>query len=161
MPLSVQHDLLEEQNQLVAHRYDFYLWPKKWAAFNNTSFVNPWQTVRMDPADAKKIPTTPGIYTLVIQPGLVAHPSCSYVMYVGKTAKQNLRTRFRQYLKPKKRPKIVRLITLYQSSMVFCFCSIDDVNLVGKAEEDLIAALLPPCNDQMPASVSKVVGAFQ
>lgn len=154
-------DLIEQQDKFRAHQYEFCLWPERWSEFRNASFGAAWKTVAMKAAEAIGVPEAPGIYTLVVQPGLANHPFCSYVMYVGKTEKQGLRARFKQYLKKQRRPKIQRLIQKYGDNLSFCYCQFEPVEQVDQAEKDLIAALLPPCNDRLPAAVSKIVGAFQ
>src|SRR2546426_704434 len=69
------------------------------------------------------IPASPGVYSLLLRPGIADHPACSYLMYVGKT--RSLRRRFREYLTREKqetgRPKIFRLLMKYPDHVWFCF----------------------------------------
>lgn len=82
-------------------------------------------------------------------------------MYVGKT--NSLHRRFGEYLNQEKRetgrPKIFRLLNVYPDHTWFCFSLVSQTDLVN-VEEALLAAYIPPANDQLPAEVSKVTGAF-
>lgn len=153
-------DIIKEQDDLKAHCWDIVLWPKKWQDYS-CSQTSSWETYRLGNVDRENIPDQPGIYTLLIQPGIAKHPACSYLMYVGKAT--SLRNRFRNYLvwerRESGRPKIVRLLNKYSDHLWFCFCRIPQECLT-EVEDALITAHLPPCNDQLPAEIRAVRGAF-
>ena len=155
-------DLIKEQDGLIAHRYAFFLVPEKWETYNLSDPFN-WEMHPFQPDQAENIPSEPGIYSFVIQPGIASHPRCSYLMYIGKT-KRTLRERFREYFRerdnPAGRPKIVRLLNKYHGYLHFCCLAIAKKERIGEIEDALINAFLPPCNDQFPAEVRRVIGAF-
>lgn len=155
-------DLIEEQDQLIAHRYDFFLWPRQWKAYNLSDSFN-WKIHPFQRNQVKHIPREPGIYSFVIQPGIASHPHCSYMMYIGKTC-NTLRDRFRDYLDeqndPNGRRKVVRFLHKYQGYLHFCCSTIAETEQIKKIEDALISAFLPPCNSQFPADIRPAIGAF-
>ena len=157
-------DLIQAQDQFSAHQCPFSLWPQKWKAYNLPDPFN-WEIYPFQRNQIGNIPSTPGIYSFVIQPGIASHPYCSYLMYIGKT-ERTLRQRFREYLReqhnPKGRPKIFRLLNRYQGYLHFCCSAISATGRIGDIEDALITALIPPCNDQFHATISPIVrGAFK
>jgi len=155
-------DLIAEQDQLQAHRYDFFLWPKLWSEYTFSIAFN-WKVHQFDETEIPNIPDCPGIYAFLIQPGIASFTSCSYLMYIGKT-ERTLKQRFKEYISEKQketgRPKIVRLLNKYQGYLYFCCSMIDPIISIGDVEKALLNAFLPPCNDQFPAEVRRVRGAF-
>ena len=105
------------------------------------------------------MPTTTGVYSLVIQPRIAGHSGCSYLMYVGKA--KNLRARFGDYLTREriKRPKVVRVLELYSGHLTFFYSTIDET-VLDVTEEELINAFVPPCNSKFTADVQRARGAF-
>lgn len=156
------HDLIEEQDQLIAHRYEFFLWPRQWAAYNLSHSFN-WMIHPFQSDQAKHVPREPGIYSFLIQPGITSHPYCSYMMYIGQTC-NTLRGRFRDYLDeqndPNGRKKVVRFLHKYQGYLHFCYSTIAETTEIKKIEDALINAFLPPCNSQFPAEIRPAIGAF-
>ena len=156
-------DLISEQNQLRDHQYTFSLWPKQWAAYDFQDSFN-WKSHPFQQNQKNNIPSQPGIYSFVIQPSIISYPDCLYLMYIGK-AEHGLRHRFNQYFSeqdnPAGRPKIVRLLNLYQGYLHFCCSVIQKKEDIVEIEKALICAFLPPCNDRFPAGFSRVIGAFQ
>lgn len=157
------NDLIGEQDQLSAHRHTFFLWPRQWAAYNFQGFFN-WQIYPFQQNQKKNIPMQPGIYSFVIKPGIISYPDCLYLMYIGK-AEYGLRHRFNRYFRelddPAGRPKIVRLLNRYQGYLHFCYSIIEEKEQIAETEKALIGALLPPCNDQFPAGINRIIGGFQ
>jgi hypothetical protein len=156
-------DVINEQNEFIAHTYKITLWPKRWKAYANPLALN-WTPVPLDDVTrkARAIPEVSGIYTLLIQPGIANHPCCSFLLYVGQT--KNLYSRFGQYLTSEKketgRPKIFRLLNLYEGHIKFCFTLVPQKDL-DAVEDDLTDAYLPYCNDKFTADLRPVVGAFK
>jgi excinuclease UvrABC nuclease subunit len=153
-------DIIAEQDEFKAHTREFTLWPRKWQACDSGQ-IQTWSTHRLATEEKKRIPDGPGIYTLLIQPGIVCHPACSYLMYVGQAA--SLKRRFGEYLTRERRaqgrPKIFRLLSKYSNYVWFCFTLVPRENL-EEVETALISAFIPPCNDQLPAEIGSVKGAF-
>lgn len=138
-----------------------WLWPRQWEAYPNRIPCQ-WQAVRLEQANQPAIPVGPGVYTLIIASGVAGHPYGNYLMYVGKS--NSLQRRFGEYLSAEKRetgrPKIFRLLNRYEQHLWFCYTEalLPDITML---EDDLTEAFLPPCNDKFPATIRKVVTAFQ
>jgi hypothetical protein len=143
-------DILEEEDQKKIHSHEIVLWPRRWNGYRFETSLT-WQIHRLMIAEKPHIPDQPGIYTLLVQPGIAHHPACSYLMYVGKT--KSLHRRFGEYLQEKNRdtgrPRILRLLNGYPDHVWFCFTELLESEL-HNAEEALIEAYLPPCNEQFP-----------
>ena len=157
-------DLIDEQNQLSAHRYTFSLWPRQWAAYNLPDRFN-WEMHPFQQDQIENIPSEPGIYSFVIQPGIASYPECSYLMYVGRT-ERTLRERFMEYFRERRnvergRPKILRLLNQYQGYLHFCYSTIQQKERLEEIEDAIIAAFLPPCNDKFPSGIRRIIGGFQ
>jgi excinuclease UvrABC nuclease subunit len=154
------HDLTQEQDELASFRYTFNLWPRQWlVCAYHVPFQ--WQTYKFVDSERENIPIESGIYTFVVMPYLFGHPSCAFLMYVGRT--NSLRRRFSDYLREKgneqARPKIVRLLNKYPDNIWFCYTVIAKAD-ISHVEDTLIEAYMPPCNDQFPASVRRILKAF-
>ena len=153
-------DIINEQDEFKAHCYEFALWRRKWQEYRDICVLD-WQLYPLADHERPSIPDQPGIYTLLVQPGIASHPACSYLMYVGQTT--SLRRRFGEYLTSEKRetgrPKIFRLLNMYPDHAWFCFSLVPDANL-DVVEAALLTAYIPPANDQLPAQVRRVTGAF-
>lgn len=155
-------DLIAEQNQLKAHQCDFYLWPKLWSEYTSSLAFN-WKVHPFDETEIPNIPDYLGIYAFLIQPGIASFHCCSYLMYIGKT-ERTLKKRFKEYIYEKQsetgRPKIVSLLNKYQGYLYFCCSTVASGIPIEDMEKALLKAFLPPCNDQFPAEVRRVIGAF-
>lgn len=138
----------------------FALWPKPWRAYKSRICAN-WKVTRLGKASRRKIPKRSGIYTMLIQPGIAAHPAASFPMYVGQA--KDLARRFNEYLtserKPDGRPKIVQLLHKYDEFLWFGFCEVNIPDL-DSAENALITAMDPPCNDRVEARLAVTRKAF-
>jgi hypothetical protein len=154
-------DIIKEQDELKAHTLDITLWPKRWKAF-----VQPhplaWTILRLEKPQQTSVPKSAGIYTILVQPGIAGHPSCSFLLYVGKS--KNLYVRFGQYLTTERRvvgrPKVFRMLNTYSDYAWFCFTPVPQAQ-IGMVEDVLIGAYIPHCNDDFPADLRPVVGAFK
>jgi hypothetical protein len=85
-------------------------------------------------------------------------------MYIGKTDR-TLWERFGEYMRERDsnaiRPKLLRLLPLYENDLFFMFAPISTgPTIVGATEQVLISAFLPPCNDRLDAEVNRVRKAF-
>lgn len=156
-------DILKEQDEMKAHTHEFVLWPRKWQEYDNVNLVCNWQMHRLVEVERPNIPNQSGVYTLLVQPGIAAHPACSYIMYVGQAT--SLRRRFGDYLTSEKResgrPKIFRLLNMYENNLWFCYALVPNDRL-DVFEDALMASYLPPKNsdNRLPASVRAIRGAF-
>jgi len=136
--------------------------PQQWAAYNLSDSLN-WEIYPFQQDQIENIPNQPGVYSFVIQPGIASHSACSYLMYIGQT-KRTLQDRFEDYFDERKnpagRPKLLDLLNFYEDYLHFCCSTIEEKERIGEIEDELIKAFLPPCNDQLPAGVRRVTGAF-
>lgn len=153
---------LEGQDEFAASGYSFTFWRRQWENYRDDYQLS-WETKRLDGAEKGGVPNEPGVYTLVLKPGIANHPECAYLMYVGKA--KSLRRRFGDYLSeelrrsPRRRPKIFRAIRKYPDHIYFCFARIPAAHITA-AEHVLIDAYIPPLNNRFSAEVSKIVRAF-
>ena len=157
------NDILPDPNKLGGHDYTFFLWPRQWTNYNLSGPFN-WEIHPFQQDKADNIPIKPGIYSFIIQPGIADHPHCSYLMYVGVT-ERSLRERFQEYFREKRkiesgRPKILKLLHVYQDYLHFCCSAITETERIEDIEDALIKAFIPPCNDQYPAGISRAMKAF-
>jgi hypothetical protein len=159
------NDLIIEQDQAKAHEHTFLLWPRLWQEYTEShGFSFDWEEHQFLSSEAGNIPNEPGLYTFVIQPNVANHPSCSYLMYLGKTKK--LRRRFRDYLREKRleigRPKVVNLLNKYPYHTCFCYAVVEDSSILTEMEKALLGAFVPPINkEQFPAKISRIVEALR
>ena len=157
------NDLLPDPDKPSGHRWSFVLWPQQWEAHNLSDLFN-WEIHPFKREQIDEIPREPGIYSFVVQPGIANYPYCSYLMYVGMTERP-LRERFREYFSEKYnaidgRPKIVKLLNVYQDYLHFCCLTIAETERIKEIEDELLNAFIPPCNDQYPTEISRVMKAF-
>ena len=128
-------DIIAEQDAYAAHRYEFFLLPRQWRECSRPG-VESWSAVRLVEGEGDSVPALPGVYTLLVQPGIVHHPACSYLMYVGKT--KSLRRRLGEYRDERKRetgrPKILRLLTKYAEHTWFCYALVPEEHLTSTEE---------------------------
>jgi excinuclease UvrABC nuclease subunit len=151
-------DILKEQDNVSSHRLSFILMPKLWQEYRVS---HNWVMHPCNQAQKSLIPDIPGIYTLLVQPGIASHPSCSYLMYVGKAT--SLKRRFGEYFSERKRatgrPNIIFLFNKFENNLWFCYTTINKDQL-SSVENALIDAYMPPLNDQIQAKAKKGIRAF-
>ena len=151
-------DIMQAQNEMRIHQHSFTLWPQRWATYSE---IHEWNLSRLVASERDKIPTSSGIYTLLMIPEIANHLACSYLMYVGQTV--CLQRRFGEYLNKERResgrPKMFRFLNLYSDHVWFCFTLVD-LSLLDATEDGLRDAYIPPLNDSYSGELSRVVGAF-
>lgn len=132
------------------------MWPRQWSSCTH---LFDWSTVALNQEFRDDVPTSAGIYSLVVRPGIAGHPDCSYLMYVGQT--KDLRKRFGTYLtsERRKRQKIIRLLEIYTGYITFYYTSVS-LEALDRVEEQLINAFVPPCNSNFKGTLKGVQGAF-
>lgn len=154
------HDILTQQEEIKKYATEFILWPDAWSRFSSPH-SRQWAMVRLERNQRVRVPNDPGVYTLLVQPGIANHPACSFLMYVGQAV--SLCRRFSEYLgaerKASGRPKVLRLLHRYDPHVWFCFTKVAAKHL-DLTEDALISAYLPPCNEEVPAEVRKGRNAF-
>ncbi len=129
----------------------FMLCPNTWRGYTTT---HRWQGEKLESAKVGQIPDAPGIYTLILKPGIADHPACSYLMYVGKT--NSLRNRFRDYLTSEKlatgRPRIFIFLNLYDGFICFYYTPVN-MNALDIVEDALTDAYQPPLNTEVKGTI--------
>lgn len=155
-------DLIDTQNEMKVHSWlEFTLWPRMWATYPNSTSLC-WICHKLDRSRRHLIPGRPGVYTLLIQPGIAEHPYCSYLFYVGKAV--SLRRRFGEYLgKERTNPRrayMYRALNMYSNNIWFCMAEVESSQL-DIVEDALKQAYMPPLNHDVPADVRPIVRAFR
>ena len=152
------NDLASEIDEIKKHRQGFILWPRQWREYTQS---HGWQNEKLERTKVNQIPDSPGIYTLILQPGIAGHPSCSYLMYVGQAV--SLQRRFREYLGKERletgRPKIYYFLNKYNGYICFCYTIVAS-NLLDNVEDRLMSAYIPPLNEQYSGEIGRALGAF-
>ena len=148
-------DIVERQDEALNYRYSFALWPRQWATYSES---HDWRQTRLVASEAGSIPDCSGVYTLVAKPNIANHPSCAYLMYVGRSI--SLRRRFGEYLNKERRqsgrPLMFRFLDKYSEHVWFCFTLADSSSLES-IESGLRDAYIPPLNDQFTGELTKIV----
>ena len=152
-------DVLSDYLKLHGWSRRFLLCPDTW---KNYSPTHEWHGEKLDISKKDQIPNEPGIYTLILKPGIASHPACSYLMYVGKE-ESSLRTRFYDYLTSEKRvtgrPRIYVFLNLYEGFICFYYTPIKKKELV-QVEDSLTNAYQPPLNTKVKGSMGQARRAF-
>lgn len=152
-------DLVSKVDELKANKETFVLWKTQWKTYQDE---HNWVHTRLLRSRATEVPTGPGIYTLILEPGIAGHPSCSYLMYVGK-AKKSLRERFTDYLTgerdPEGRPRVAYFLRKYSHYVWFCFTEVP-LSDIDRVEEKLISAYIPPLNRTYVGELGRIMRAF-
>jgi hypothetical protein len=152
----------ESEKDIRSYRIDrFILYPEHWT--NYPDFIKlDWKKVKFNASNAQQVPgDKTGVYTFVADAALAQHPACSYLLYVGKAESQDLRKRYRKYLRAeqewKERPHIVRMISNWSGHLWFYYAEIAERSAINSLEAELITALLPPMNREWPAEISPLM----
>lgn len=152
-------DIVNQQDNFISFRRDFFLNTKKWKSISNYPDFN-WYSLPFTREKLAEIPEAPGIYTFVINPKYTNHPQ-RYLCYIGKA--DSLKKRYRDYLSERNResgrPKIIRLLIKWERFIEFTYTLIEKQEL-NRIESDLIDAFIPPSNERVSSEVHKIKGAF-
>lgn len=144
---------------------DFRLWrvvlaPAHWSRCTLGAELK-WCGVKFEQGNIQSIPKNSGVYTFVVKPGIANHPSCSYLLYVGKAEKQVLRARFKQYFKERqngdysRRPHVTEMLRKWEGYLWFYYAKVPKRMTTKEVEDQLLAAYLPPSNRTFPCSVRR------
>ena len=136
-------------------------WPAKWTAFNVPGVNWAWQSIPFRQSSVSAVPDNQhGVYSFSLCPQVSSHPQNSLLIYIGKAEKMTLRKRFESYFdeaKNAKRSSIGYMFRKYKDNLVFCYSVIPNTALIVKAEDALLSAMIPICNERFPAAVSKII----
>ncbi len=136
--------------------------PEHWSNYSSSVKLE-WCGEKFENARANHIPKENGVYTFVVKPGIAGHPSCSYLLYVGKAEKQALAIRFKQYLTERqkgddsRRPHVVEMLKKWDGFLWFYYATIKKQSEITEVENQLLAAFLPPSNRTFPCSVRRSI----
>lgn len=139
----------------------FILCPMHWTGYPGITALT-WNRVKFTESNASLIPNDKtGVYSFVVDADVAQHPACSYLLYIGKVKDQNLRARYRQYLRAstawKSRPHIADMVEKWSDHLWFCYAEVSDTTVINQLEEDLITAFLPPENRSWPATITHIM----
>lgn len=150
-----------ELKDFLLHR--MVLSPRQWKSCNIPLKLT-WRAVKFEYANGSAIPDkAKGVYTFVVKPGIANHPSCSYLMYVGRAEKQMLHSRFSQYLSEQakgeesRRPHVTEMLLKWEGFLWFYYAKISDKTKIRRAEDELLTAYLPPSNRTFPTRIRRAV----
>ena len=151
--------------EMVLHHHTMIMVPAWWSAFSaGTTPALTWSVFPFKDASRTKIPNVPGVYAFLVVPNIAGNLSVSYLMYIGKTDRP-LRQRFGEYMLEAKsdriRPNLLRILPRYPDHLVFA-CAETPAGIAPKnVETALLRAFVPPCNDQLPATILRAKKAFK
>lgn len=165
--------------KIKQHEVNYLLYPILWNDFDFTTLlkVNPiWKDeikflndVGDDISDEMKaLPDDKGgIYIFIIRCSVL--PTISdYLAYIGRaqlsdshSLKVRCRKYFYEYVGVDGRPKITRMIGQWGKDLYLKYAELDDNDDTVKLEAQLINAILPPFNDEIPdKTIKQAVNAF-
>ena len=101
-----------------------------------------------------------GIYLFLLRPDIVPHVH-KYILYVGRvqySEQQNLRKRFREYIKDD-RADIQNMRESWGKELYIRYLPLTDNEIIRELETELLKAVIPPCNDQYPGILNKAMRA--
>lgn len=126
-----------------------------------------WHCVSFPPDRAARrgLPDDSGVYVFVAEPSLFSLPQTSTLLYVGKAKK--IRSRIRAYISELKirsgktnRPHIWRMTNAWNGHLRYYYTTTTDVAAAEALEDEMLAALNPYFNKELPAELSQRVRAF-
>lgn len=152
------------KNRLELYQKSFVLSPELWRKFkiddiSSVDFTK-WGCIKLINGGAfspelSKLPDKHGgIYIYCIEPRIVPDVGI-YVMYIGKAAKQSLRTRVKNYKAclndPETRPRLHNLFTQWGDYIYVHYLPVEgSEDAITVLEDRLIAAYgKPPCNAEV------------
>jgi hypothetical protein len=141
-------------------------WKRRWGEFQPPTGISwNWISVPFDTSAVSSVPNNQhGLYTFVLCPRVASHPKNHFILYVGKAQKSTLRARFQHYfqeMKKVKRPHICIALNKYKGHLEFCYTTISNQQDIPLGEDALLVALMPPFNEDYPASVSQIMAALR
>lgn len=149
-------------DEMTRHSHQMIMVPRRWSSLSVQATLS-WSVFPFNDGSRSLIPDQQGVYAFLIVPGVAGDLNASYLMYIGETGR-TLRERFGEYLvearSDKIRPKLLRILPLYPDHLVFACAPLPASIAPKDVESALIEALLPPGNDEVPATVRRPRKAF-
>lgn len=152
------HDFQLKATRLRPYIQWFVLSPVQWAAYEPVVALE-WEMVPFQEDSLGEIPEgLKGVYTFVVRPSIANHDNCAYLLYVGRTIRQDFKERFRQYLREQstskpKRPHITDMLIKWNGYLCFCYAEIEDNEAIVQTEERLQKAYIPPLCRGFPTEI--------
>lgn len=152
------HITLNPQNcwNTFDHKFDSIINSDEWCEIK---FLNDTADGIND--DISKVPSDKGgIYLFVLHPDIVPKVH-RYILYVGRvksTPQQNLRKRFREYVKDQ-RSDILLMRENWGKDLYIRYLPLTDNDIISALEEELIRVIIPPCNSVYPGKLNKAMRA--
>ena len=153
--------------EMKTHKVDFILNPNEiWDTFNPelSCFTqsNKWKEIKflndegsdINPIISDVPNNCGGIYIFYLRSGIIPN-SHEYIMYIGRvkyTEYQNLRKRFKEYIKDN-RPKITIMREMWGKKLYIRYLPLSDNNTIEKLEEELIRVIIPPFNEEIKPKI--------
>ncbi len=112
-------------------------------------------------SDIENVPSNEGgIYVFTIKSDIIRNAHI-YILYIGRvwsTPDQNLKKRFKEYYNDT-RPKIMFMRETWGNNLYIKYLPLTDNVLISNLEEELIKAIIPPCNDKYPKVIRRAMRA--
>lgn len=124
-----------------------------------------WIEIDFPPANLSVLPKSPGVYVFFLHPDLFGLARPSALMYVGKAT--SLRSRISAYLGEidsrfvdTKRPYVWRMLNVWHGYLKYLYTTTPTVSDAEVLENEMLEALIPPANREIPGEIGKKVRAF-
>ena len=149
------HDFESNLRALKEFQQHVVLAPTRWHSFAPDQPLD-WQSVRFCDAEVSRVPERRGVYAFVVQfqdhaTAPLHLPVHGYVMYAGITGhvgvSRTLRTRYRDYLREKRRGKRVQIWSMlnkWADDLFFHYSEVRDEARLDNIERALNDAIIPP-----------------
>lgn len=162
------HDFIDIGKSLKEYEQAFSLSPVQWGQCA-TNLGLQWTTIRFTPANRSGVPKKSGLYAFTISPSVTDIFAQHYLMYIGQAGAESgntLYARYQDYITPSKvakRPRIKRLMDLWDGYIWYSYVAIDPNIVDLKATEvALNDALVPPCvSGDFSIEIRKAVRAWK
>ncbi len=160
------HEVTNQLYPIFWDKFDFKLLKKHNPKWTEIKFLNDKGDDLSD--EMKTLPDDHGgIYIFVIKCNILPTTS-EYLAYIGRAQfsdSHNLKIRcrkyFYEYFTEEGRPKITRMIGQWGKYLYLKYAEIDDNNDTVELEANLINAILPPFNDEIPdKTIKQAINAF-
>lgn len=126
-----------------------------------------WHSIPFPPDSTTRrgLPNDSGVYVFVAEPNLFSLPQTSTLLYVGKAKK--IKSRIRAYIGELKirfgktaRPHIWRMANAWNGHLRYYYTTTINVAEAEALEDEMLDALNPYFNKELPAELSQRVRAF-
>jgi len=138
---------------------------RQWAKAPERTLV--WESFSFPPdvVTRKDIPKVPGVYVFVAEPSLFSLSQTSTLLYVGKA--KSLYSRISPYISDLSRrrhetdrPHVWRMLNVWNGHLRYYYAITNTVGEAEELEDEMIAALIPYFNKELPAELSPRLRAF-